>query len=235
MPYEQVKQIVLTKEELLLNHYEAWPSLWLSKETNALKLVVKAIKQVSQDEKGKLEHFFLPIGARLSISQNMLDVLVPILDCFPKDSLKWLAEECLRNGFEKWAIENLDEVLKNFDWEIFKWVYPENIISTLSDASQYVQDGYNAVLNNSRLIGLELSFESRDEHTYVFNLVDAVKIWLRNDLNPNQFIISARIVSNYGSSEDIAWWLSRKPTDKTLISFWNHALLCLRRRRWQNT
>jgi len=236
LPKEQVKQLVLAKEELLLNSHEAWSALWLSNEDNALKLVTKAVKQVNQEEMGKLDHFFslhsMPPPA--AITQKMLDALIPILDCFPKDSWKWLAELVLRSGFENWAIENLDGTLRNTKWEHFSWVYPENIIQTLEVAAKYVPDGFDAVLKNSRLFGLEVSYDNRDKYSYIANPIVAVKIWLKDSVNSNKFIISARIVSKYGSISDIDWWIAQKPDEENLVSIWDHVLYDLKRRRWQN-
>jgi hypothetical protein len=233
LPKEQVKQIVLAKEKLLLNSHETWSALWLSNEDSALKLVAKAVKQVKQEEMDKLEHFFSmhSMPPPSAITQKMLDALVPILNCFPNDSLKWLAEIALRSGFEKWVIENLDVVLKNVKWRTFEWVYAENIIATLSDAAQYVDQGFDIVAKNSSLYGLEFSY--RDKHEYMANPVDAVKIWLKDSANSNNFMISARIISKFGSASDIDWWLSQKPDDEKLVSVWECALYHLKRRRWQ--
>ncbi|MBI5353455.1 MAG: ATP-binding protein [Chloroflexi bacterium] len=232
LPKEQVKQIVFAKEKLLLNSHEVWSALWLSGEENAIKLVVKAIKQVKQDEIGKLDHFF-PLGVPTAVTQKMLDALLPVISYFPIDSLKWLAELTLRNGFEQWAIDHLGDTLKGVELRTFEWVYVENIINTLSDVAQYVPEGFDAVIKKSNLFGLEISYEHRNKYEYTANPVDAVKIWLKNSTNLNSFIISARIVSKYGSVNDIDWWLSQKPNDEKATSVWNYALYHLKRRRWQ--
>ena len=234
LPKEQVKQIVIAKEKLLFNSHEAWSALWLSGEENAIQLVIKAIKQVKQDEIGKLEHFF-PLGTPTTITQKMLDVLIPVISYFPKDSLKWLAELTLRNGFEQWAIDHLGDVLKGVELRTFKWVYAENIINTLSDVAQYVPEGFDAVIKKSDLFGLEISYEHRNKYEYTANPVDAVKIWLEDSINTNKFIISARLLSKYGSVNDIDWWLSKKPNDEKMISAWNYALFHMKRKRWQIT
>ena len=233
LPKEQVKQIVLAKEKLLLNSHETWSSLWLSNEDTALKFVAKAVKQVKPEEANKLEHFFSmhSMPPPSPITQKMLDALVPILNCFPADSLKWLADIALRSGFGKWAIENLEKVLKDVKWRVFEWVYTENIIATLSDAAQHVNEGFDIVAKKSNLYGLEFSYQ--DKHEYMANPVDAIKIWLKNSFNASNFIISARIISKFGSASDIDWWLSQKPNDEKLITVWEHALYHLKRRRWQ--
>jgi hypothetical protein len=235
LPKNQVKQIVLAKEKLLLDSYETWSALWLSNEDNALKLVEKAVKQAKQDDTKKLEHFFSLQGIPppVPITQKMLDALVPILNCFPSESLKWLAEIALRSGFEKWVLENLQDVLKNVKWRTFEWVYAENIVVTLSEAAKNVDEGFDAVVKNSQLYALEHSY--REKYEYIANPVEAVKPWLKDSFNANNFIISARIISKFGSANDIDWWLSQKPSDEKLITVWEHALYHLKRRRWQNS
>ena len=228
LPSEQVKKIVMAKENLLLNYHEVWSALWFSNETNAINLAVKAIKQANKDD---LKHFFSPLSTPTPLTQKMLDAITPVLDFFPEDSLRWLADLALRNGFEKWATENLETVLRNTKWRSFEWVYIENIIATLSDAAQYVDKGFNIVAKNSSLYGLEIS--CREKHEYMANPVDAVKIWLKDSFNSNNFIISARIISKFGSADDIGWWLSQKPNVESLIVVWEHALYHLKRRRWQ--
>lgn len=235
LPKEQVKQIVLTKEKLLLNSHETWSSLWLSNEDSALKFVAKAVKQVKPEEADKLEHFFSmhSMPPPSPITQKMLDALVPVLNCFPSDSLKWLADIALRSGFGKWAIDNLEKVLKDVKWRAFEWVFIENIIATLSEAAQNVDKGFDVVVKNSNLYALEYSF--RDKYEYMANPVDAVNIWLKDSFNANNFTISARIISKFGSANDIDWWLSQKPNDEKLISVWELTLYHLKRRRWQNS
>ncbi|MFN8413574.1 MAG: hypothetical protein U0Z26_14410 [Anaerolineales bacterium] len=228
LPTEQVSIIVKAKEELLLNYHEVWSALWFSNETNAINLAVKAIKQADKDD---LKHFFSPLSTPTPLTQKMLDAITPVLDFFPDDSLKWLADLALSNGFEKWAIENLESVLRSTEWRKFDWVFVENIITTLADAAQYADKGFDVVTKNSSLYGLEISY--REKREYMASPVDAVKIWLKDSFNVNNFIISARIISKFGSPNDISWWLSQKPKDESLIFVWEHALYHLKRRRWQ--
>ncbi len=228
LPTEQVSMIVKAKEELLLNYHEVWSALWFSNETNAINLAIKAIRQADKDD---LKHFFSPLSTPTPLTHKMLDAITPVLDRFPEDSLKWLADLALSNGFEKWAIENLEAVLRNTEWRKFDWVFVENIITTLAEAAQYVDKGFDVVAKNSSLYGLEISY--REKREYMANPVDAAKLLLKDTVNSNNFMISARIISKFGSVNDVDWWLSQKPIDGSLIVVWEHTLYHLKRRRWQ--
>jgi hypothetical protein len=236
LPAEKIKQIVLAKAKILLDSPETWSALWLSGEETALKFVVRAIKQAKGNARAEahLEHFFFSFGSDHPVHQRMLDSLLPVLDCFPKDGLRFLAMLTLRNGFGKWAIKNLDGTLKSTDWGSFKWVYIDNVITTLSEAAQYLPDGWDAVNKKSGLRALEFSYEDRDKYGYVANPVDAVKIWLKDSPSSDNLVIAARIMSRFGSSNDIEWWLTQKPSGEKPFTIWNNALYHLRRRRWQS-
>lgn len=236
LPHEQVKRIILDKEKLLLDFPETWSALWLSGEENALGFIVKALKQSKGDEKvtSHIKYFFSRFGNGRPINQRMMNALLPVLDCFSQESLKSLAELALRNGFWKWAVENLGDVLKSVEWRAFKWVYVENIIATLAEAAEYVDDGLDSVHKKSDLFSFEHSFRDRDKYGYVASPVDAVKIWLKDSPVSANLIISSRIMSEFGTNDDIDWWLTQKPSDEKAFTIWSNALYHLRRRRWQS-
>jgi len=229
LPHQYLKKLVRNHRNTLLAHRRTWPSLWISNELSALELVQEGIRQSSSDE---LRHFFLRSHSG-PITSAMLKTLEPVLTKFTSDDLKVLGWGLVRQKKIDWLQKHLPNIIADTNSRTFAWLTHEDIISTLDEASELVSLGWKTVDRESSLRSLEISIEHGNE--YVADIVKSVRIWLNKGVATNKLIISARVISKFGNSEDIPWWIKQEPADSLAKRYWEDALFHLKRRRWQAT
>ncbi|WP_110519171.1 NACHT domain-containing protein [Herpetosiphon llansteffanensis] len=230
LPLTQVKILIQNKKEFLLKASRVWPSIWCSGEPEALRFIQQAV-QLSIP--AQVEHFFAGIYPK-SISPQMLDSLIPIIDKFPKLERHRLTRHASRFGYIAWVNDYMSsEINEEENWHSSLFM-KEGILAKLDKISKSIYLGPKQVHESGDLFILQ-EFLRENRQFLSPSIIDILKYWVSYEYDDNKIIVSSMIILSFGENIDIKWWEDQKTritTSDALIA-WQNALYILKRNQWQ--
>ena len=227
---EKTRELVQKKRDILVQSPQTWLALWCSDVPEALNLVQEAM---IQSDTSDWYFFFFPCDSfKDTISLQMLDTLLPILDKHP-NLRQEIAKRAAEKGFGDWMYEHFPDLVVNPE---IRYYFPtkEDVIDTLMDIMENASK-YNVLSPYSNeLYHIRSAFYQRANSNSFLDIQAILKDWIGCDVEINRLNITAKILALWGDSEDIDWWEKLEPIDQSVYIVWQNALNILKRRRWHS-
>jgi len=223
LPPEGIAALVRQHGDLLRQFSFAWHDLWRSRVPTALALVREAIAQGTGSESRQL---FLHGGYPFPVTRDMLDALRPVLDRFPSQERRMLAEVTILSGHEYWVQLHLPDITMPVVRDGIHMLTQEQVITAL--------DNEVARMPTGPLSPTQWDFRLLQYGQATIDLMQVVCEWLGTEVDGNRLIIAALLLEARGTGRDINWWQECEPRDNDMHVIWANTLATLRRRRWRS-